>query len=215
MKTCSACKSEKPTSSFNKNNSMKDGLASKCKECSKAYDKEYYLKNQAIIKARTLAWKIAHPEEIQEGKVRYRAKHRESINAKNAAWYSENRDIERARCAKYHAENPHIARARGEKWDLENPEGRRASSARRRGKILSAEGSHTKEDIARIKKDQRCLCAICKTKLVKGYHVDHINPLAKGGSNYPSNLQLLCGLCNRKKGAKKPEDFMRELGFLI
>jgi 5-methylcytosine-specific restriction endonuclease McrA len=33
-------------------------------------------------------------------------------------------------------------------------------------------------------------------------HIDHIVPLAKGGKNELDNLQLLCGKCNLKKGAK-------------
>jgi 5-methylcytosine-specific restriction endonuclease McrA len=32
--------------------------------------------------------------------------------------------------------------------------------------------------------------------------VDHIRPLAKGGSSNPANLQLLCPACNKKKGSK-------------
>jgi 5-methylcytosine-specific restriction protein A len=33
-------------------------------------------------------------------------------------------------------------------------------------------------------------------------HIDHIVPLAKGGSSDPSNLQVLCQRCNLEKGAR-------------
>lgn len=34
--------------------------------------------------------------------------------------------------------------------------------------------------------------------------VDHIKPVAKGGRDDEANLQVLCGPCNRRKGAKWP-----------
>jgi 5-methylcytosine-specific restriction endonuclease McrA len=33
--------------------------------------------------------------------------------------------------------------------------------------------------------------------------VDHIKPISKGGKDQPSNLQLLCPPCNKKKGKKR------------
>lgn len=61
---------------------------------------------------------------------------------------------------------------------------------------------------------QRWRCAVCAVKLVK-YEVDHIVPLAKGGTNQDSNLQLLCVSCNRTKQAIDPIEFMQRRGFLL
>jgi 5-methylcytosine-specific restriction endonuclease McrA len=82
---------------------------------------------------------------------------------------------------------------------------------RRRG----AAGSFTKKDVDFLMKSQRGKCVSCFTSLLKGKHIDHIRPIARGGTNDPKNLQLLCPDCNRKKGAKDPVDFMQSCGFLL
>lgn len=43
-------------------------------------------------------------------------------------------------------------------------------------------------------------------------HVDHIIPLIRGGAHEQSNLQPLCGLCNRRKGSKTMDEFALEYG---
>jgi len=55
-------------------------------------------------------------------------------------------------------------------------------------------------------------CAICGKKTEFDYgEVDHIKPLAKGGSNSPSNLQWLCTRCNKLKGSKRTNAQVRKL----
>ena len=80
--------------------------------------------------------------------------------------------------------------------------------ARRRARIREAGGVHTDKDICEIRKSQDDKCGHCLTELSGRGHVDHIFPLARGGSNWPHNLQLLCAPCNMSKGSKDPIEFM-------
>ncbi len=92
-----------------------------------------------------------------------------------------------------------------------------AGRARRRALVRQAEGVFTGSDVIRLWHRQRGECATCRVKCGKRpsdsatYHVDHIMPLARGGSNWPHNLQILCSGCNLSKGAKTPVEFSRYL----
>ena len=68
---------------------------------------------------------------------------------------------------------------------------------------------------ARLLKAQRGKCVYCRDDIRAGFHLDHIQPIALGGRNEDSNIQLLCRGCNLKKGAKPPEVFAQRLGFLL
>lgn len=53
-------------------------------------------------------------------------------------------------------------------------------------------------------------CQGCGKKLTETMlNIDHIIPLAKGGSNDISNLQTLCSDCNQKKKANIDQRFRR------
>jgi 5-methylcytosine-specific restriction endonuclease McrA len=94
----------------------------------------------------------------------------------------------------------------------------RLARAKRRARENEASGSFTKGDILNLFKMQKGKCAYFKTcgqKLGDKYHIDHIVPLTKGGSNWPRNLQLTCIRCNCSKGWKDPIDFAQQMGSLL
>lgn len=175
------------------------------------------LENLAIHNARGAAWKSANSDRIAVVNADYRS--RRDVVERKAAWYQENRDRLRAeqtaRNRERSAENVERARA----WKEANPERARdlfrLARSRRRARIKGSEGSHTLEDLADIFEAQRGRCAYCRVKLTGKKHVDHIVPLARGGSNGRGNLQYLCPPCNQSKSAKDPIAFARERGLLL
>ena len=55
----------------------------------------------------------------------------------------------------------------------------------------------------RLYGEQEGVCVGCDTHFpFRVMDVDHMLPRAKGGTDHPDNLQLLCSGCNRSKGAK-------------
>lgn len=52
-------------------------------------------------------------------------------------------------------------------------------------------------------------CAYCGKKDIP-LEIDHIRPKSKGGSNRISNLTLACNSCNKKKGSKSIEEFLKD-----
>jgi 5-methylcytosine-specific restriction endonuclease McrA len=80
----------------------------------------------------------------------------------------------------------------------------RAAKAKRR----AAEGKFTKPDIIALLASQKAICAACPSDIAENFHVDHVRPLARGGTNWPDNLQLLCPTCNRSKGRKTMDEWL-------
>lgn len=60
-------------------------------------------------------------------------------------------------------------------------------------------------------KKQGGRCMYCGRKVGRDLlELDHKNPVTRGGTNQKSNFQLLCGSCNKRKGALNDREFRQK-----
>lgn len=168
-----------------------------CCECSAERRCIVPPERQAAYSAR---WREAHTERWQEVLTRYRARHRIRRN-------SEARDR--------YATDPANGRARTKRWRERNPEGVRAHAMTRLALKKGSSGSYTATDVQELYAAQKGKCPNCRISLKRGYHVDHVEPLARGGLNVRSNLQILCPPCNLSKHASDPIEWAQRNGRLL
>lgn len=82
-------------------------------------------------------------------------------------------------------------------WRDRNPDRYRQYRARRR----AAPGSCNKTQFNARWEYYGGLCWVCRRVATA---MDHVKPLAKGGTHWPANLRPICQPCNSRKGAKWP-----------
>lgn len=97
---------------------------------------------------------------------------------------------------------------RAKRHHKERPDLRAASLQRRRERIRNAPGYYSSDDVLRLRKKLRDSCFYCGTALEGGGTIDHMTPLMKGGSHWPSNLTLACSECNSDKHGKTAVEFV-------
>ena len=74
------------------------------------------------------------------------------------------------------------------------------------GKVLRYNDARNKRHLYG---EQGGYCNGCESHFeLRHFHVDHIVPRAKGGTDHISNLQLLCGHCNTLKGVRTQEELI-------
>jgi 5-methylcytosine-specific restriction endonuclease McrA len=163
-------------------------------------------------------------EKHHEDKHKYKQRDRD----RRKVYYFQNLEQQRADgLARYHADRK-TAAARAKRYRLVSPkkdeyckrwkkENKEACNVHKRNRVArtKAGGKHTAADIKELFRKQRGKCICCRASLEDAYHVDHIQPLARGGSNEKYNLQLLCPKCNHEKWALDPIEFMQERGILL
>jgi 5-methylcytosine-specific restriction endonuclease McrA len=123
-------------------------------------------------------------------------------------WRRENQERATLFSRRWRLSNPEAHAEAGRQWCKNNPVKRLAIAARYRARLVSAPGSFTEDDIERLLEQQGYHCNGCGTDLLRRFHVDHIIPLSRHGTNWPDNLQCLCHPCNTSKGDKTMDEWL-------
>jgi 5-methylcytosine-specific restriction endonuclease McrA len=168
-------------------------------------------------KAKAAAWYEANKEREKTRMIAWHAANKEKAAARKAACRKV--DAAKARRAEQKRRKAKIEayRAADRAWRKANPEKCRAIKMTRRAKEMGSNGRYDASVITWLMGQQKGKCAHpwCGESIEKHRHVDHVLPLAIGGTNDRRNLQLLCPTCNRSKGAKHPVDFALQHGMLV
>ena len=200
MKTCTKCGETKANSEFGKDRKGKNGLQSQCKACKNAYGKQWYAEHREERAEYNKQWRAEHGEEIAEYARRHYAEHREEYLEYGRQYRIDNPEYTR----QYYTEHCEEYSECGRRWRENNREMACAAASRRRARKISAAGDATVEQRQARIDYYGGKCYICGADYEA---VDHVIPLAKGGSNWAANLRPICKRCNSSKHAKWPYDF--------
>jgi 5-methylcytosine-specific restriction endonuclease McrA len=215
MKICSQCGECKPRSEYHKKTSSKDGLKAACKECRNAKNTLYRKNNPEKARSSWVSYREKNTELVKQRLKDWMSANKDKANARSAAWYQENKEKTKAQAKEWYGKNIERAKNNASKRYAENPEPYKIRAHNRRVKIIESGEKLSRGLTLKLFKLQKGKCACCKKPLGNDYHMDHIMPLALGGTNTDDNIQLLRARCNLQKHAKDPIDFMQERGFLL
>lgn len=168
--------------------------------------------NRSVIRAKDQKYRKENADTLRKRDRQRYEKRREQQREYHRQYYQENKEECARRNREYHLANYEQIKAAAKRWQKANPDKKRNYQRQRRAWKLGAESERYCEgDINAMWHEQDGVCSYCEIPLFGDYHVDHVIPLSRGGSDRLDNLVLACPSCNRWKSTKTGEQFRKIL----
>jgi len=197
-KRCNECKRLLPLEDFIKDKNTKDGTRGRCKICVR----EYCRKNSKRIKECHTKYRMNNKKRTSERSKEYRQNNKEKINQYLAEYYLNNKEK---------ILNSHAIYRKTNKDKIQKSNTMYRENNREKFCIYEAERRAKKINHTLLPVDSKMIWlyyAVCnETNNILGdtfFHVDHIQPLNKGGLHHEDNLQILEVHLNLQKHNKWP-----------
>ncbi len=119
MKKCNMCRESKAECEFYGNKKSRDGLAHKCKECSRKSLLLWQQKNREKVRERNRQWQRLNPEKKKASDRNWRANNDKKYREYNKQWEKGNRFLVALQASRYWAKKLGYASCSAIKEDLE------------------------------------------------------------------------------------------------
>lgn len=174
-------------------------VSAKRREQLRAADRRFKKKNRKLLLKRQRAWQKAN----RSGRAAYMRKYRKRCPERFAAIESR-----RVRPVGFRRRFNTYRR----RWAKANPDKTQEYYQRRRAR-LAVVNNLTAAQIRKQREIQNGRCAYGSHALDnRGHgHVDHKQPLCKGGHNTAANIVISCSQCNLRKGTKTYDEFVNSM----
>jgi 5-methylcytosine-specific restriction endonuclease McrA len=199
LKVCKGCGLEKLPTEFYAAARNLDGRMGKCKSCVKSRVRENR-RNRKEQYAEYERSRANLPHRI-EARRKYHEEHKARIAEYKKAWTGANGARSTAYKRANYEQNLEEVIARSTEWaesSLEKVRQFKANNRRKRRAAKNAgRGSFTAKEFEELCERYGNKCLSCGSMGVV-LEADHVVPLTRGGSDDISNIQPLCGTCNRR-----------------
>lgn len=221
LRRCIYCKRELPATTEHFDMKDKLRLRGHCKACRREYANAYRKRENVQAKAKEVyqrdrekrlasgrKWRQENPDKFRASQ--QNRSDRTDYMREYSRKYNQRADVKaamRLRVQKRRATPEGVESERNYRASERGRQSQKERKMRRRARLAGTFGTVTAADVRMQLESQKHTCWWCGESVGSDYHVDHIIPLARGGTNEPRNICISCPQCNLSKGSKMPSEW--------